>query len=142
MQTGFTTKIVAAQVAWCVPLVAVVAVVLAFWSSIVDGQNDLRMSRVDRKAESVVDARWCLHVPSSHRSDYEFLGTWAVANDSGVGSKQLHNVYASPGAIAGYRTSAHFPDGTVLVKEVYEPSTAPMTTGTVSHAQSLKGWFV
>ena len=27
-------------------------------------------------------------------------------------------------------------------KEVYETSTAPMTTGTVSHAQTLKGWFV
>jgi len=142
MQTGFTTKIVAAQVAWFVPLVTVAAVVLAFSSSIVDGQNDLRMSRADSKAESVVDAQGNLHVPSSYRTDYEFLGTWAVANDKGVGSKELHNVYASPGAIAGYRTSRHFPAGTVLVKEVYETSTAPMTTGTVSHAGTLKGWFV
>src|SRR5215467_14463292 len=83
MQTGFTTKIVAAQVAWCVPLVTVAAVALAFWSSIVDGQNDLRMSRADSKAESVVDAQGNLHVPSSYRADYEFLGTWAVANDKG-----------------------------------------------------------
>jgi hypothetical protein len=30
----------------------------------------------------------------------------------------------------------------VLIKEVYETSTAPMTTGTVSQARSLKGWFV
>jgi hypothetical protein len=30
----------------------------------------------------------------------------------------------------------------VLIKEVYQTSTAPMTTGTVSHAQNLKGWFV
>jgi hypothetical protein len=30
----------------------------------------------------------------------------------------------------------------VLVKEVYETATSPMTTGTVSHAQTLAGWFV
>jgi hypothetical protein len=30
----------------------------------------------------------------------------------------------------------------VLVKEVYEAATAQMTTGTVSHADGLKGWFV
>jgi hypothetical protein len=30
----------------------------------------------------------------------------------------------------------------VLVKEVFEATTGPMTTGTVSHAQTLKGWFV
>jgi hypothetical protein len=29
-----------------------------------------------------------------------------------------------------------------LVKEVYDTATETMTTGTVSHAQKLKGWFV
>jgi Cytochrome P460 len=58
------------------------------------------------------------------------------------GSSELHTVYANPGTIAAYRTSGHFPDGTVLIKEVYETSTAPMTTGTVSQARNLKGWFV
>ena len=33
-------------------------------------------------------------------------------------------------------------DGSVLVKEVFETTTGAMTTGTVSHAQTLKGWFV
>ena len=141
MQTGSTVRFVATQVAWCVPVVAVAAVVLAFWSSI-DGQNDLRMSRADSKPESVVDAHGSLHVPSRYRADYEFLGTWAIAAANGAGSSELHNVYASPGAIAGYHTGRHFADGTVLVKEVYETSTAPMTTGTVSHARTLKGWFV
>jgi Cytochrome P460 len=54
----------------------------------------------------------------------------------------MHVVYASPGTIAAYRKDGHFPDGVVLVKEVYEAATAPMTTGTVSHADKLKGWFV
>jgi hypothetical protein len=32
-----------------------------------------------------------------------------------------------------------FPDGSVLVKEVFQAATGPMTTGTVSHAET---WFV
>ena len=30
----------------------------------------------------------------------------------------------------------------MLVKEVFDAATGAMTTGTVSHAQTLKGWFV
>jgi hypothetical protein len=106
--------------------VVLAAIVLALRSSTVDGQGGLRMSRADEKPEAVVDAQGNLHVPSRYRGDYEFLGTWAIAADKGAGSSELHNVYASPGAIAGYHTSRHFPDGTVLVKELYETSTAPM----------------
>ena len=133
---------IVARVASLASLVAIAAVALALRSSVVDGQSDLRMSRADEKPEGVVDAQGNLHVPSSYHADYEFLGAWAIAADKGVGSKELHNVYARPGTIATYHTRGRFPDGTVLVKEVYETSTASMTTGTVSHAQTLKGWFV
>jgi hypothetical protein len=142
MNTRFTMKRAAAYFAPRVSPVMLAAIVLALRSSIVDGQSTQRMSRADEKPEAVVDAQGNLHVPSSYRANYEFLGAWAIAADKGVGSKEVHNVYANPGAIAGYHTSRRFPDGTVLVKEVYETSTAPMTTGTVSHAQTLKGWFV
>jgi len=133
---------IVARVASLASLVGIAAFALALRSSVVDGQSDVRMSRAAEEPKAVVDAQGNLHVPSTYRADYEFLGTWAVAADKGVGSKELHNVFASPGAIAAYHTSGRFPDGTVLVKEVYETSTAPMTTGTVSHAQTLKGWFV
>ena len=122
-------------------LAAVAAVGLALLSSAADGQTGPRVSRPDRNLEAVVDAQGTLHVPSSYRADYEFLGTWAIAADKGVGSSAIHNVYATPGTIAAYHKSSHFPDGTVLIKEVHETSTAPMTTGTVSHAQTVKGWF-
>ena len=90
----------------------------------------------------MVDAQENLHVPSSYRAAYEFLGAWAIAAAKGGGSSELHSVYATPGTIAAFHASGHFPDGTVLIKEVHETSTAPMTTGTVSHARTLKGWFV
>src|SRR5262249_10484929 len=79
-----------------------------------------------------------LHVPDTYRTTYELLGSWAVAADQGQGSKQLHVVYASPGTIAAYRTDGRFPDGAVLVKEVFKAATGQMTTGTVSHAETLK----
>jgi len=123
-------------------LVAIAAIVLTLLSPAADGQNERRTSRADRPAEAVVDTQGNLHVPSNYRAAYEFLGTWAIAADKGGGSRELHNVYATPGTIAAFHASAHFPDGTVLIKEVHETSTAPMTTGTVSHARTLKGWFV
>jgi hypothetical protein len=93
-------------------------------------------------ATAVVDEKGNLRVPADYRTAYQTLGSWAIAADDGPGSKQLHVVYASPGAIAAYRKSGHFPDGAVLVKEVFNTATEEMTTGTVSHAGALKGWFV
>jgi hypothetical protein len=94
-------------------------------------------------AEKVEDAKGNLHVPEDYRARYRFIGSWAVAgDDKGSGSKEIHTVYASPGAVEGYLRTGHFEDGAVLVKEVFETKTGEMTTGTVSHADNLKGWFV
>ncbi|MFL5282945.1 MAG: cytochrome P460 family protein [Rhodopila sp.] len=93
-------------------------------------------------AAKVVDAKGNLRVPEDYREIYQALGSWAIAADGAAGSKEMHEVYASPGAIAAYRKTGHFPNGTVLVKEVFSASTASMTTGTVSHPDTLKGWFV
>ena len=105
-------------------------------------QKDMAGSNNRPKAEAVDDAAGNLHVPDAYRTTYQSLGSWAVGADQGQGSKELHVVYASPGTIAAYRMDGHFPDGAVLVKEVYQAATEPMTTGTVSHADTLKGWFV
>ena len=94
------------------------------------------------QTETVADATGNLHVPDGYRATYQFLGSWAVAADQGQGSKEVHLVYASPGTVSAYRKDGHFPDGAVLVKEVFQASTGPMTTGTVSHVETLKGWFV
>jgi Cytochrome P460 len=91
---------------------------------------------------NVADAAGHLRVPANYRTLYQTLGTWAIAADSDQGSKEMHIVYASPGAIDAYQKTGHFPDGAVLVKEVSATSTNKMTTGTVSHVDKLKGWFV
>jgi hypothetical protein len=94
------------------------------------------------EGETTVDANGNLHVPADYRTTYQALGSWAVAADQGKGAKEIHVVYASPGTINAYRESGRFPDGAVLVKEVFHAATGEMTTGTVSRAEKLKGWFV
>ncbi len=94
------------------------------------------------RSTAPVDAQGNLHVPANYRQGYEYLGTWAVAADHGPGSKQIHEVYASPGTIAAFRKTGKFPNGTTLVKEVYAAQTSPMTTGQVSRVGKLQGWFV
>ena len=93
-------------------------------------------------AATVVDAAGKLRVPQDYRTTYQSLGSWAIAGDEGRGSKEVHVVLASPGSIEAFRRDGHFPDGTVLVKEIFNAATKELTTGTVSRADQLKGWFV
>ena len=102
------------------------------------GQINTR-SQYSETTATVVGNKANLRVPSDYRTAYQMLGSWAVARDDGPGSKQLHGVYASPGTIAAYRKDGHFPDGTVLVKEVFNTATQKMATGTVSSAGTLAG---
>jgi hypothetical protein len=119
-----------------------VAVVFVVGSVAAVAQVNGAASTAGPAGAKVVDAKGNLRVPENYRALYEALGSWAIAADGSPGSKEIHEVYASPGAMDAYRKAGRFPDGTVLVKEVLGASTADMTTGTVSHADTLKGWFV
>jgi hypothetical protein len=121
--------------AWAIAGIAGLLVIVA-----AQGQMRTTVSSNMPKAETVVAGN--LRVPEDYRTTYQLLGSWAVAADAGRGSKELHVVYASPGTITAYRSEGRFPDGAVLVKEVFQAATGAKTTGTVSHAESLKGWFV
>jgi Cytochrome P460 len=124
------------------PVAIGTAVILAMVAVAARAQRDATMSRIRSNAEDAVDATGNLHVPDAYQTTYELLGSWAIAADQGQGSQELHVVRASPRTIASYRKEGHFPDGTVLVKEVFQTATGRLTTGTVSHAENLKGWFV
>jgi hypothetical protein len=122
--------------------IAVVSAMIVMVFAAGQGQTDTAGSSDKYQAQSVADANGNLHVPDDYRTVYQFLGSWAVAASQGPGSKEMHIVYASPGTIAAYRKDGHFPDGAVLVKEVFEATTGKMTTGSVSRVETLKGWFV
>ncbi|MBF4991829.1 cytochrome P460 family protein [Methylophilus sp. QUAN] len=93
-------------------------------------------------AAEVVDGKGNMHVPKEYRTVYQMLGTWAVASDPEPGNKEMHVVYASPKTISAFRRTGHYPDGTVLVKEVYKSANNKMTTGLVGSPGNLVGWFV
>src|SRR5215813_1183778 len=89
-----------------------VAVALVAGAVAALGQNGGAAAPADPTA-NVVDAAGHLRVPADYRILYQALGGWAIAADSGQGSKEMHAVYASPGAIDAYRKTGHFPDGAV-----------------------------
>lgn len=90
-----------------------------------------------------VDEKGNISIPKNFRS-WRFLGTWGVATDEDdqVGSMGFHNVYTQPETVAAFRSSGKFPDGAVLVKELFEATTNTMTTGEISYATETEGWFI
>jgi len=92
-----------------------------------------------------VDAKGNIRVPSvDYRRDWVALGTWSVANEDkdGEGAKGFHMVYTQPAAVDAFRKNGSFPDGTILIKELFGTSTNNMTTGLVSRAAATQGFFV
>lgn len=92
---------------------------------------------------AVAQAGGKITVPEGFRTSYEFLGAWSVAGDADTGGEVgQHVVYASPGTIAAFRETGAFPDGTILVKELFNGKTEDLTTGTATSAGSVAGYFV
>jgi Cytochrome P460 len=85
-----------------------------------------------------------LHVPAAnYRQEWVLLGSFSVrADDPEKGAKELHVVYAEPKTVEVYRETGAFPDGAVLVKDVFATKTEALTTGIASYADTLKGRFV
>jgi hypothetical protein len=87
----------------------------------------------------LVDKTGNIRKPSDYRDEYEALGTYTVLDPKG---DQMHLTYASPGTAQYFRKTGKYPDGTVLVKEVFGTDHAQMTTGDAHWASGTKVWFV
>jgi hypothetical protein len=123
-----------------------IVAVLAFFCCAVSAAEDSYTSTY----ESLVDESGNITLPEDFRSDWTFLGTWSIAEKdvdqasaaSGHGAAGLHNVYTQRGVAEYFQENGKFPDGAVLVKELIKAATASMTTGTVSRADEVEGWFI
>lgn len=95
-------------------------------------------------AEAASDPQALLQVPDvDYRRDWVLLGSFSVlADDPEAGAKEFHVVYTLPANVDAYRKTGAFPDGAVLVKDVFAAGTEAMTTGTASYASTLIGRFV
>ena len=95
-------------------------------------------------AEAASDPQALLHVPDvDYRRDWVLLGSFSVlADDPEAGAKEFHVVYTQPENVDAYRKTGAFPDGAVLVKDVFATKTEALTTGTSSYADTLIGRFI
>ncbi|HPG24140.1 MAG: cytochrome P460 family protein [Spirochaetaceae bacterium] len=68
------------------------------------------------------------------------LGSWFVPEGEASG---FHHVYTQPEAIAAYRATGRFPDGTALVKEIVSHRRGSYTTGAnVASGTTARRWFL
>ena len=95
------------------------------------------------KAQSV-EAEAVLQVPAvDYRKDWVQLGTFSVLADKpAAGAKEFHVVYTARQNVDEYRETGRFPDGAVLLKDVFNTRTEALTTGTSSYAGDLVGRFL
>ena len=87
-----------------------------------------------------VSATGAIVVPDvDYRRDWSHLGSFSVPRDDHV---EFHSVYAEPAVVDAFRETGEYPDGAVLIKELWAGKAEELTTGTASHASTPAGWFV
>lgn len=87
----------------------------------------------------LVDKEGNIRRPKGVRDAYQSLGTFTVLDPKG---DEMHATYASARTAAAYRQTGKFPDGSVLVKEVFGTEHGRLTTGDAHYAAETKVWFV
>lgn len=83
-----------------------------------------------------------ISLPTDYREKFVHLGTYAVSTKPGQPVDELHNVYSRLEDVAAYRKEGRFPDGAILVKDVMDVDSGPLTTGDASWSKDVKIWFV
>lgn len=96
-------------------------------------------SRSTFNGYELVDKTGNIQKPTDYRDRYELLGTYTVLDPKG---NQMHVTYASPGTAEYYRKNGKFPDGAVMVKEIFGTDHAKLTTGDAYWASGIQVWFV
>lgn len=102
-----------------------------------------QMTATQAFAPGIVGQDGSISLPANFRRDWVMLGAWSVEGDADTGgSVGLHVVYAPGSVVDAYRKTGKFPDGAVLVKELFNGRTETLTTGEATSAASLAGHFV
>ncbi|MBX9579052.1 MAG: cytochrome P460 family protein [Gemmataceae bacterium] len=114
---------------------------LGHWSGSVTPSRSA-VAAEPEKFSAYVDDKGNITLPADYRTAFTHLGTFATASKVGGPVDQLHGVYARPEDVKAYQTDGKFPDGAVIVKDVYKTKTADLTTGTVTWATDIDIWFV
>ena len=118
----------------------IVALAVLVALAILTGHQPIRsQSKSSANGFDLVGKTGIIRKPADYRDLYQLLGTFTVLDPKG---NQMHVTYASPGTAEYYRKNGKFPDGAVLVKEVFGTEHAQLTTGDSHWASGTKVWFV
>ena len=90
--------------------------------------------------DTIVSDTGAIAFPADYNS-WAHMGSWAVVNEGGEGNG-MHNVFTTPDVIAAFKATGEFPDGAVLVKEVFASEGKQLTTGAANWATDPQVWFV
>jgi Cytochrome P460 len=113
---------------------------IAFSVCVLAGYAEVRpQTKNSPNGFDLVDKSGNIRKPADYRDRYELLGTYMVLDPKG---NQMHVTYASPGTAAYYRRTGKFPDGCVMVKEIFGTDHAKLTTGDAHWAWGIQVWFV
>lgn len=80
--------------------------------------------------------------PTHYREKWSHLGSWFVREDKTASGPGVHDVYANPAAVKGYRDTGQWPDGAVLIKQISAIEEGAKTTGHAQWAGDTGVWFV
>lgn len=121
--------------------VVVVVTLIAFSSNHFVSSAE-KSEEPNQRFSEYVDAEGNISLPLDFRRTFLHMGTFSVASrKEGVGP-ELHGVYARPQDVAAFQRDGKFPDGAVLVKDVYITASEQLSTGQVSWSKDVKVWFV
>ena len=125
-------------------------VVLTFGLMILAGDRQVKSQGAPSyNGFDLVDKTGNIRKPIGYRDNYQILGAFFVnspvpmdGSPRVMGTEDMHYTYASPGTAEYYRKTGKFPDGAVLVKEVFGSDHGLLTTGDAHWASGTKQWFV
>lgn len=95
----------------------------------------------DGQFSEYVDSKGNIRLPLDYRKTFMHMGTYTVVAKEGAGP-ELHGVYARPQDVAAFQRTGKFPDGAVIVKDVYKTASEKLSTGQVSWSKDIDVWFV
>lgn len=124
--------------------------IIAFFTAAIALLSAAGYSQQSRAGESAsesgfspyVDAQGNISRPQDFRTNWVHLGSWFVSDDGEASGPGVHDVYAQPEAVAGFKKNGQWPDGAVLVKAISAIQADKLPTGNAHWAGDIGVWFV
>lgn len=95
----------------------------------------------DPEFSPYVDSDGNISRPQGFRESWPHLGTYFVTGETADGNS-MHSVYTEKRHLDAFNETGEWPDGAVLVKEVFHATGSQLTTGAANWADRPNVWFV